>query len=232
MRRLLMLACSMAVLWTAGCATESTLRPAPEATIVEGTPKAAVATADGVRMEAQVDAWRWTPSDLAHQLTPILVRLENESDRPLRVRFEEFELVTPSGMSYAALPPFDIEGEVTERVGSYAYAAPGFYVAPHLRHHYVGFGVFGGPFGHYPYYYASYYPVYARYDLPSRDMLARALPEGVLEPGGRITGFLYFADLDAIDPQPARIRLRYVLVDAEARQRFDVIEIPFDVVDD
>jgi hypothetical protein len=29
-------------------------------------------------------------------------------------------------------------------------------------------------------------------ELPTSDMLQRALPEGVLAPGGRISGFVYF----------------------------------------
>jgi hypothetical protein len=223
----------MALLWAAGCASQPKLRPAPQANLVEGTNKAVVETAEGVRLEARVDAWRWTPSDLDRQLTPLLVRIDNDSGQPLRVRFEEFKLVTPGGMSYAALPPFNIKGEVTEQVGSYAYSAPGFYVAPHLRGYYSGFGVYGGyPFGHYPYYYTSYHPVYARYELPTRDMLIRALPEGVLEPGGSITGFIYFADLETINPTPNRVQLRYVLVNAETRERFGVIDVPFQVVDD
>jgi hypothetical protein len=221
----------MTLVWMVGCASQPTLRPAPEAKLVQGSSKAAVATAEGVRMEARVDAWRWSPTNLDRQLTPILVRIENNSERPLRVRFEEFQLVTPGGMAYAALPPFDIRGEVTQRVGTYAYSAPGFYLAPHLGPYYSGFGLYGRPFGHYPSYYTSYYPVYGRYELPTRDMLVRALPEGVLEAGGRITGFLYFANLKALDPQPDRVRLRYVLVGADARERFGAIEIPFNVVD-
>jgi hypothetical protein len=33
-------------------------------------------------------------------------------------------------------------------------------------------------------------------ELERRERLYRALPEGVLEPGGRVTGFLYFEDID------------------------------------
>ncbi|QDG49522.1 hypothetical protein FIV42_01850 [Persicimonas caeni] len=81
-------------------------------------------------------------------------------------------------------------------------------------------------------YYSRYYPLYAEYQLPTGEMLVRALPEGVIDPGGRITGFVYFEDLESIEPTPDRVTFRYVLVDAEANRRFGVVEIPFDVVED
>lgn len=231
MRHLLAAACSLLVMLAYGCASEPQLRPAKEANLAKGVDDGAVASEAGVSLEAQVNAWRWTPEHLNEELTPVLVRIENNSDVPLRVRYEEFQLVTTRGIVYAALPPFDIRGKVTERIDTYAYPASGFFVAPHLHGYYSGLGAYDSPF-FYDTYYSTYYPVYAQYELPTGEMLVRALPEGVIEPGGRIAGFIYFADIESIEPIPGKVKLRYVLVDAESRERFGVIEIPFDVVED
>jgi hypothetical protein len=81
----------------------------------------------------------------------------------------------------------------------------GFYVAPYLRRHYPFFTPFNGPFLHDPFYYDSFHPAMKRVSLPTGDMVQKALPEGVLEPGGRITGFLYLETAD-FDPtaEPSR----------------------------
>lgn len=216
----------------AACASQPQLRPAEEAERAPDEPDVVVASAEGVELQVHLEAWRWTPEDLPDMLTPVRVRIENSSERRLLLRYDGFELVTPEGMSYAALPPFDITGEATERSGSYRYGVSGFHIAPHLRHYHPHFGVAGYPFLYHDHYYRGYYPVYRRYELPTRDMLARALPEGVLDPQGRITGFVYFADLDKIKPLPERLELRFALIDAETEERFGVIDIPLRVVED
>jgi hypothetical protein len=51
------------------------------------------------------------------------------------------------------------------------------------------------------------------------------LPEGVLDNGGRITGFLYFGGLD----HPQSVSFTADLVDASTGAHFGRIVIPFDV---
>jgi hypothetical protein len=54
-------------------------------------------------------------------------------------------------------------------------------------------------------------------------MLQRALPEGVVEPGGRVGGFLYFQRLEG----PGPFTFSVDLVDAKTGERLGVITIPF-----
>jgi len=213
-------------LFSAGCATEPELEPAPTAQRLTGKTTGAKDSQSGIIIEAHVDAWRWTPARLAHELTPIRVRIENESERALLLRYDEFRLATPAGFEFAALPPFDIEEEVTQRFSGYAYASRGFHVAPHLARYHPHFGITHHAFPHHGHHYIHYYPIYREFELPTRDMVARALPEGALDPGGVMTGFLYFADLEAMQTSK-RITFRFVLIDAETRERFGLIEIPF-----
>lgn len=57
-------------------------------------------------------------------------------------------------------------------------------------------------------------------------MLRKGLPEGVLEPGGRVTGFLYF---EGIGPDVDRVRLLADFPDAVTDERVTRLGIPFEV---
>jgi hypothetical protein len=57
-------------------------------------------------------------------------------------------------------------------------------------------------------------------------MIVKALPEGVLEPGGRVTGFVYFEEVEDVP----RVRFVAQLVNASTGARFGTLTIPF-VVD-
>lgn len=100
----------------------------------------------------------------------------------------------------------------------------GFYLAP-----YWGFGYYG--MSPWPYtwapdygYYNQYYPYMHRTHLPTRSMLRRGIPEGVIANGGHITGFLYFS---RVGSHVSQVELVARLVDAKTQKRFGRIEIPF-----
>ncbi|MEW6300382.1 MAG: hypothetical protein AB1671_22035 [Thermodesulfobacteriota bacterium] len=215
-------------LFLSGCAT-ATLQPAPWANIVPGPGAGAVAEQAGVRIEARAGAWRGIPTDLADVVTPLLVTLTNESAQPLRVRYQEFQLVSATGETFAALPPFAVEGTVTQRIRPPLSPFFGFGVAPYLSPYYPWAAPFDGPFAFDPLYYHRYYPTFVRVriGLPTADMLEAALPEGVVEPQGRIAGFLYF---ERVGEEVARVDFRAELIDAQTEEDFGVITIPFLVV--
>lgn len=220
------LALAVGLLVGTGCATH--VSPGPGARLVEEGPgEGAVAEAEGVRLEARSRAWRWTPRTLDRELTPIFVELHNEDDRSLRVRYGDFAFVATEGDArFAALPPFEVKGEVTVPVQT-AYRSPGFRVAPHLGSYYPNSLVYGGGFAYDDPYYADHHRRMAYRDvaLPSDDMLSHALPEGVIEPGGRAAGFVYFERIE--DAETRAFELRFELVDAEGEQPFGRLAIPF-----
>src|SRR5262249_40500743 len=156
------------------------------------------ATAAGVTVEAHADAWQWVPKDLDAKVTPLLVTLENKSDRPILVRYNRFHLTTGAGRQYSAMPPYDINGTVSEtytvRNAHYPYAA--FAIAPYLSRWYPAMRRYSGAFLYDPIYYDPYLTRFREIQLPTADMVQRSLPEGVLEPGGRLTGFVYFERVD------------------------------------
>ena len=208
-----------------GAACATTLEPAPRAVSVSGIGKGAVAEEAGVQITVRAQAWRGDPPDLRGVLTPLLTTIDNRTARPLRIRYDQFTLEGADGRTFAALPPFEITTAVSEPVAYAAAPLGGFHVAPYLSPYYRSWPAFHGPFVH-DWYYSRYQPVFQRIELPTGDMVQKALPEGVVEPGGRVSGFLYFEEVRDVE----RASFAAQLVDAGTGQRFGTIRIPF-VVD-
>ncbi len=198
-----MLGASLVGLLLAGCAT--TLRPAPGAMTVPSWGRGAMGEADGVRIVAQPGAWAGYPRHLETEITPVLVRIDDDGHHRLRLRREDFTLVAADGRQLSALAPFAIRGMVPEPV--------------------VGFH---DPYWDDPFYtgYPFYdYPAFAYVPLPTGDMIQKALPETVVERGARAEGYLYFPLLQKRDRGPMTFTAQ--LVDADTQQPFATVTIPF-----
>jgi hypothetical protein len=190
------------------------------------------ATAVGVTVTVKADAWSGQPAELT-EVIPLLVTIENNSRVPIRLRYAEFTLAG-DGDRTPALPPFEITGTETEPVGTagfidgpYPYPLRGFYVAPHYRRFYPRLRAFPGPFAYDPLFYSTRFPAFRRLRLPTGDMVQKALPEGVLEAGGRVTGFLYFEDIDVGKDDTATFVTD--LVNASTGETVGAIRIPLEV---
>ena len=230
--RLLLLA---SALLAAGCSAPGTqLDPAPAANTVSA--ETAVDRVNGVRMTAETGAWGGL-ARVKTEVTPIRVTIENGSRVPLRLRYDEFALVNPQGRRYAALPPYGVEGSVEDPtlvdayspVTSPGFTYSGFSVAPYYRSVYPSVTPYAGSFGYDPLYYDRYYTAYREIALPTEEMVREALPEGVIDPGGRVSGFLYF---ERVPPTAPRVRFRADLADAQSGETFGEISIPFVVEED
>lgn len=209
----------------AGCAKPQ-LVPAPEAVRAPDAPgTAAVGTAAGARVVVSADAWDGVPEDL-QTVTPIFVKIENGTDVPLRLRYSELVLVSDMGPTFAAVPPFDVEGKEIVQAPPPPYPYAGFHVAPHLDPFYPHLRPFGGRFVYDPFYYDRYYPQLQQVDLPTPDMIRKALPEGVLNAGGRVSGFVYF---ERVRGGVERVDFLMELVNAKTEQPFAQVRVPFRV---
>lgn len=232
------LLCTVFLCGLAACAGEPALRPAAEARMVPDDGMAAAASVAGVTVIAEAGAWRGSV-DIDEVVVPLKVRVENNSDRKLRIRYSDFGLVSESGRSYAALPPYEVRGSVLEPVMAAGYSPiryPGFtHTGFHIAAHYGGVYTTLPPYTVHdlyydPFYYSSYYPywrrVRARVDLPTADMLRMAIPEGVLDEGGEVQGFLYFEKIPS-RLTGTRINFHFDLIDAVSGERFATAHIPF-----
>jgi hypothetical protein len=209
---------ALALVGLGGCATM--LRPAPEATRVPGRADAAVATDAGVQIVTSSDAWRGYPGDLDDVVTPLLLTFTNDSGRRLALRYEALGLVTPGGVLYAAVAPFDITGWVFQTIEA-SYPAGGF-TPYYYSSWYPGGAVYGGSPYRVPYY-GGVQPALERVSLPSGDMVQKALPEGVIAPGGRVSGFVFFEKVEDV----RRVTFVARLIDASTGEQFGEIAVPF-----
>jgi hypothetical protein len=225
--------------------------PGPTAQVPAGQDKTAKAQASGVQVAVTTESWKGRPSDLPRVLTPVRVTIQNRSGHPIRLRYQDFALVGSSGFTYVSIPPLEARGNQvseapsaatpsTRRVSTQAPPQPvtpparqavrpqfvhqGFYVSPWYSYNYPGLGVWPGYFPWDPYYYDRYYAVWPE-PLPTRDMIERALPEGVLQNGGTISGYLYFNDVE----RENSVAFRFPVVAADTNQVLGTATIPFEV---
>jgi hypothetical protein len=216
------IAAAVLALLLAGCTAR--LRPAPTATLVPGRGQGAEATEAGVRVVARAGAWRARPPGLEGVVTPVLVTVENGSDRTLRIRYDDFSLVGADGRRFAALAPFEIEGTVSEPAPAYAF--PRSALAPRLLGFHRGRPVYlYDPVWYDPFWYDPFYgPGFLRVDLPTGDMVQLALPEGTVEPRARVSGFVYF---ERVRRDAGRVDFTARLADARTGEPMGRVVIPF-----
>jgi hypothetical protein len=213
--------------WTLGCArTVAELNPAPGTTRVSGTGEGATATVASVQVIARSKAWHWDPTDLDSKVTPMFIEIQNNGSRPVMVRYNHISLVDDAGNRFNVMPPYDIDGTLSERftVENPSYGFSRFAVAPYLSRWYPRFSRFDGAFAYDPAYYRPYYTRYVNVALPTADMVQRALPEGVISPGGQAGGFVYF---EAFRRGAKTLTLDVDIVDAMTGAAIGTAHIPF-----
>ena len=180
---------------SAACSHATQLSPAPGAAAAPVGPGiGAVGTETGVRVEVRSQAWSGDPVTLDDEVTPMYVEVTNNSDHSILVRANSVVLIQ-GGRAHRAKPPYDIHKTVREN-----YVYPG-----------------------YGYYWAGW-AAYQTVELPTADMVRLALPEGVLKPGEKIQGFLYF---EHIDDDVSEVTFTFPVTDASSKKPFGYIDIPF-----
>ena len=213
---------AVSALGLAACASRQ-LVPAPGAQLMPGRNDTAAAQSDGVRTTVQSQAWSGSPTTLPQQITPLKVTVVNEGTRPVRINYDDFTLTGSSGFTYSALPPYEITGSAREPVSVPRFAYSGFYVAPFYRRYYPGVPVWASPWRYNRYYYSR---VWAEWpvQLPTRDMRDKAIPAGVLQPGGRVSGFLYFPKLPR---ETTSVTFKQSVIDSGTQEALAEVEVPF-----
>lgn len=217
------------------CARSPDLEPANAATEIEGLDDAAGIVVADVQIVVQPDEWpeeRQVPDNV----TPILVELENRSTHALRLEYKLFSLTAAEGRKLSALPPFNVYGTwkrpLVTRQGSrfeLQYEAERFEIAPFYADIYRGVPSYSRPFAADQRYYGATYNRWKQMDdpMPTRTMQLMALPEGVLHPGGRVAGYLYF---DKVPAATNSVDFHFSMVDASTGDIFAVASLGF-VVD-
>jgi hypothetical protein len=207
----------------AACSHAPKLVPAPEAQRLPDDPGAAFAAAAGVRVTVRSQSWKGEPRDLESIVTPLHVSVENDSATPIRVRYRDFTLTSADGLQSPAIPPLSIQrpgGNVVAVVPS--FAAHRYLLLRPYGPFYPAYPLWDGPFDWDPVFYDQFYATWEP-PLPTPDMLNQALPEGVLQPGGRVAGFLYFRRLRQ---SGGRVIFAQEVIAAETGERLATLRIP------
>jgi len=218
---------TLAVLGLAGCAhrqpmtSRDTAGAPPAASNVERGELA------GVRLQVE-PAGRQVKREAAGAVLPVRLSLWNNSGRPLRFRFEDLALVG-RGEPLAALLPVpagnDALGDERGIGGAGSAVEPtfqhqGFHVAAPYARYYAGLPAYNGPFDIDERYEGNHFAAWAAPSSP--EQLAQALPEGVIDDGGSISGIVYFAR----PPQYAGpLNLNAALVDARTGEHFGTVQL-------
>lgn len=226
------------------------LVPGAGAMRVPGSQNYAFTEVDGVRLWASGAAWDGIPASLPEVMTPVLVTIANHSGQKLRLTTKDFSLSGNSGVRYSALPPFpgEMQGEAPRAfeitLADYHPAVP---VRPGRPAHPVRPGPPPSHPNHFwvvrPGHFHSHLPVwpfawlwwdaawhhrwYSSWPtrLPSEDMLRRALPDGVLDDGGTVSGFVYFQQVG----RESVVELQFELHHADTGADLGVARVPFEV---
>lgn len=183
-----------------------------------------------VLVAAKGDTWSGE-AEVRKHVTPVLLEVHNSSDQPLRVRYENISLVSASGETFSALPPFDVRGSVEKTVDrlvpKFGYERVA--VAPYLGYVYEGLEV--EPQSSYmdlEYYDHLYDTWEVEIPLPTKHMQEVALPEAQVNPRGELSGYVYF---EQVPESAEQVTLNIELVNADSGQSLGTASIPFDVDD-
>jgi hypothetical protein len=101
-----------------------------------------------------------------------------------------------------------------------------FFVAPHMRFYYPYLTPFGDRFLYDPIYYDQHYRYWQTRRAVSREVRALAIPEGVIDAGGRVSGYVFFEHVPAHEGQAT---LHADLLDARDGRPVAAVSVPLSV---
>jgi hypothetical protein len=214
------------ILFASGCAHRRYLVPESEGRTVWWKNYDAVAEVSGVFLVASGNEWFGRPKNLGKVVTPFKVSIWNRSGELLRIQYSDFRLMGAGGVfNSAPLSPFNSYGRmpaplVFPRGPEVSYG--GFEIAPYYAPFYPGLTVWRGPFESD----GRSLSNHARWpaSLPTPYMRDVAIPEGVIQKDGHISGFLYFPK---IPPGINLVTLHTALIAAGTRKRLGTVAMPF-----
>ena len=218
-----------------GCAHEGKLRPQAGAVPLSEDGSAAVIGEHGVRLVAYGSNWKGQPGDLERNFTPVQIRLENHSGRPISIQYKAIELEAKD--VYVARSPEALGDILAMRATRFRPARPTYVPPPRNPNRtgppetardaaptYSGRAHDVAPFSPVPCHTCP--NLFAAASVPTPDMRQQALAEGLLEDGKDREGFVYFEEpLYGVD----RATLKVKLVDASTGEQFGTLSVPFEV---
>jgi hypothetical protein len=117
---------------TVGCAAKRVvLVPAANATLAP-QPNSAQGSSQGVSIQLRANAWDDDPKTLGQDLVPVEIAIQNDSGRPLAIRYEDFLLIGANNHRYSDIPPYQIAGDSYKHLQPYWAYSDAYYSAVRL----------------------------------------------------------------------------------------------------
>jgi hypothetical protein len=117
---------------TVGCAAKRVvLVPAANATLAP-QPNSAQGSSQGVSIQLRANAWDDDPKTLGQDLVPVEIAIQNNSGRPLAIRYEDFALIGANNHRYSDIPPYQIAGDSYKHLQPYWAYSDAYYSAVRL----------------------------------------------------------------------------------------------------
>lgn len=157
---------------------------------------------------------------------PVHLEIRNESGRPLSIRHEAIALEHSGGEPMAAVPVVRLAEDVPGVAGApIEFEQREFRIASEYAERYPDIPVYEGAFEVTAI--DAYRAGEAMEPIGLRDveLLADALPEGVLMSGGRVAGVVWFSEI----PGDSTLAFSMDLVDASTGEQFGEIRVPVDL---
>lgn len=184
---------TLAAALAAGCAASPSRLVVPVAgsgVALDPGQRSATAQGEGVQVVVRPSAWQGSPASLPEYVTPFHLLVVNGSALPLRYDYGDLRLFDEARFQYTAMPPAEVR-----RLLRWGYE-PGAAVVRVGGSVGVGLHWRRGPYYWDPWWWGPpYYPYYYPPPPRSDDVVIQALPVGVLQPGARSEGFVYFPRL-------------------------------------
>jgi hypothetical protein len=117
---------------TVGCAAKRVvLVPAANATLAP-QPNSAQGSSQGVSIQLRANAWDDDPKTLGQDLVSVEIAIQNDSGRPLAIRYEDFLLIGANNHRYSDIPPYQIAGDSYKHLQPYWAYSDAYYSAVRL----------------------------------------------------------------------------------------------------
>jgi hypothetical protein len=117
---------------TVGCAEKRiVLVPAVTANLAP-QPSSAQGSSQGVSIQLRANTWDNDPKTLGQNLVPMEITIQNDSGRPLAIRYEDFALVGSDNHRYRDIPPYQIAGNSYKHLQPYWAYSDAYYSAVRL----------------------------------------------------------------------------------------------------
>ena len=208
------------------------------------TPEMRSSAPDSERVKISIssNAWNGNPQNLPNYLTAFYIEIENNSDEPITIQYDDIVLIDQFRNQYNALLPDMASNIVVQKSKSKWYFRPsisigfgsgGYYGGRYRGGYGIGFGGYSYGYPYYrspfywPYNYAYYNNYYSDYyDQDYSDLFTMSLVPGVIRPNAKISGFVFFKKLPR-DVKTFDLNLSYRLEGKE--KKYDLI-FPYSIL--